>query len=64
MRVIRSGVCERLDLRKVTMARQKTLQCTFKCIDREEMHVHVKHEFESLGRRLELDSSECHFVLL
>ena len=36
------------------MARHKTLQCTFKSIDREEVHVYVEHEFESLGNRLVL----------
>ena len=41
------------------MARQKTLQCMFKFIEREEIHVHVEREFESLGKKLELDSSEC-----
>ena len=35
------------------MIRHKTLQCTFKSIDREEMHVHVECEFKSLGKRLE-----------
>jgi hypothetical protein len=32
----------------------------FKFNDRNEMHVHAEREFESLGKRLELDSSECH----
>ena len=30
------------------MARQKTLQCMYKSIDKEEMHLHVECEFESL----------------
>ena len=42
------------------MARHRTLQCMFKFIDGEEMHVHAEREIESLGKRLELDSNECH----
>ena len=42
------------------MARQYTLQCMFKRIIREEMHVYVKRESLCLGKRSELDSSECH----
>ena len=45
--------CERLSLRRVTMARQKTLECLFKSIDKEKMHVHVECEIESFGKRLE-----------
>ena len=29
-------------------------------MDREEMHVHVEREFESLVKILEHDSGECH----
>ena len=36
------------------MARQKTLQCMFKFIHREEMYVHVERGTESVGERLEL----------
>ena len=39
------------------MARQNTSQCMFKSIDREEMHVHVEREFESLNKRLELEKA-------
>jgi hypothetical protein len=39
------------------MARQNTSQCMFKSTDREEMHVHVEREFESLGKRLELEKA-------
>jgi len=29
----------------------------FKSIDKEEMHVHAEREFESLGKRLELEKA-------
>jgi hypothetical protein len=51
------GVCERSSLRTITMARQNTSQCMFKSIDKEEMHVHAEREFESLGKRLELEKA-------
>ena len=47
------------------MARQKTLQCMFKPIDREEMHVHVEREVESLGKRLKLESyGEASYIIV
>ena len=42
------------------MARKKTLYFMFKSIDKEEVHVQMECEFESLGRRLELDCKEFH----
>ena len=39
------------------MTRQKTLQCMFKSINREEIHVHMEREFENLGNRLGLENT-------
>jgi hypothetical protein len=39
------------------MARHMTLQHIFKSSCKEEMHIHVDREFESLGKRLELEKA-------
>ena len=47
------------------MARQMTLQCMFKYVDKEKMHVHVEREVESLGKRLELESyGEASYIIV
>jgi hypothetical protein len=48
---------QEIKLEKSDSTRHKTLQYMFKSIDREEMHVHVEHEFESLDKRLELEKA-------
>src|ERR1700738_891833 len=42
------------------MAGQRTLQCMFRPIDKEEMQASVEREFAMLERRLELDFLTCH----